>query len=640
MAGIGAAMEQANAEAWEHTEVRRLQAVDNLKEAEASIASKREAIAEAEEQGLDEEAVVLLNEELEGMEEEAAALKAELAWLEQEMQRISDQLALLFGAEAAKAFLRSRSLAMAMMHDDVLAQASKDILAATRGALAGAAVGADGQVDLSNLLGSVLSSGGVGQLSKMKGSLAGLTESHSDASALVGAAQAGKHSSADGAALLEKVQGKLAALQEEGETLSGGADDVSRVLSEQPELLDDIKKLISIYIESTVMGMGIPNISGDKDWGRYSLHGLAIASVSLPPSGLDLEIGTGVRVVMTGVTAELSEFVWHYAKTKGFPKLKDDGGAKANIVGMDIDVSFDLVASETTGGLALANTKGKISLARLDVSVSGGKEGKGQQWLYNKLLKAFSEQIGSVVEHEMQTAMEQALLVVQDKVSAALAMFTGGEAGGAAALANLGLADHQQVDKYLVVYKCTCQRGLQPHTQTVGVLGVGKVVEILEEECTEAGVWRFRTLGGWSNRHQYNASAVQLKQHSKDDPREGQDVLRKLAPEEVALATAKFETDLIAVEKKIWESYLESSPAVKGNKKETKQAQKDYKKAKSGAGAKKGKQGQGARAAYAKRLVVALGEMQEDDAAGRWQFSESELLALAEAKAVDGALTY
>ena len=75
-------------------------------------------------------------------------------------------------------------------------------------------------------------------------------------------------------------------------------------------------------------------------------------------------------------------------------------------------------------------------------------------------------------------------------------------------------------------------------------------------------------------------------------------------------------------------------------KKETKQAQKDYKKAKSGAGAKKGKQGQGARAPYAKRLVVALGEMQEDDAAGRWQFSESELLALAEAKAVDGALTY
>ena len=50
--------------------------------------------------------------------------------------------------------------------------------------------------------------------------------------------------------------------------------------------------------------------------------------------------------------------------------------------------------------------------------------------------------------------------------------------------------------------------------------------------------------------------------------------------------------------------------------------------------------GQGARAAYAKRLVVALAEMQEDDAAGRWQFSESELLALAEAKAVDGALTY
>ena len=57
------------------------------------------------------------------------------------------------------------------------------------------------------------------------------------------------------------------------------------MLAEQPELLEDIKKVISLYIENTVMGMAIPDISGDKDWGRYSLEGLAVAEVTLPRSG-------------------------------------------------------------------------------------------------------------------------------------------------------------------------------------------------------------------------------------------------------------------------------------------------------------------------------------------------------------------
>ena len=88
--------------------------------------------------------------------------------------------------------------------------------------------------------------------------------------------------------------------------------------------MDDIKLLVSAYIESTVMEMAIPNINGDKDWGRYSIHGLAMKAVSLPPQGLQLDAGTGVRIAAKGVTAELNDFVWHYAKTKGFPKLKDD----------------------------------------------------------------------------------------------------------------------------------------------------------------------------------------------------------------------------------------------------------------------------------------------------------------------------
>jgi Ca2+-binding EF-hand superfamily protein len=364
--GIGAAMEQANAEAWERAEVRRLHAVDNLKEAQTRLNSLLFDLLEAEEDG-DEAQAATIKAEIAELQERITALKSELDWLEGEVKRISDQLALVFGEQAAKNFLRSRSLAMAVMQDDVLANASKDLAAAAKGALANTE---EGQLNVSSLLSSAVGSlGGGGGLSgrarSVSMSLSSLSESHSDAIALVGAAQAGKDSSTAGATQLAKVQAQLEELQKNGEELSG-ADDISRMLVEHPELLVDIKKLISIYTEDTVMGMKMPDITGDKDWGRYSLHNLRISKVMLPPEGLDLIIGSGVAVTIKGVRAELAEFVWHYAKTRGFPKLKDDGVATAAISGLDIDVSFDIIA-DGAGGIMLSNMEGNVCLADLQV---------------------------------------------------------------------------------------------------------------------------------------------------------------------------------------------------------------------------------------------------------------------------------
>ena len=218
------------------------------------------------------------------------------------------------------------------------------------------------------------------------------------------------------AAQLDKVQARLAALMESGETL-GGPGDLERVLRENPELMDDIKLLVSTYIESTVMEMTIPNINGDKDWGRYSIHGLAMKAVSLPPQGLQLDAGTGVRIAAKGVTAELNDFVWHYAKTKGFPKLKDEGEASAGLRGLDIDVSFEL-AADGSGGLSMTKLEGHVHLAELEVAVGSG--GRAASWLYNKLLKAFSEQIKTAIEHQMQRSMERALVDIQVRPPALL----------------------------------------------------------------------------------------------------------------------------------------------------------------------------------------------------------------------------
>ena len=121
-------------------------------------------------------------------------------------------------------------------------------------------------------------------------------ESHEDVRVLMGATNDGKNST--------KIQKQLMDLKEQGgEDISGGAYDsmstwhghdgsqsttatrfsshmhrqlctatVRRIMNENSQLLDDIKLQVSIYVESTVLGMKLPtNISGDKHWGS-DLH--------------------------------------------------------------------------------------------------------------------------------------------------------------------------------------------------------------------------------------------------------------------------------------------------------------------------------------------------------------------------------
>ena len=515
------------------------------------------------------------------------------------------------------------------------------------------------------------------------------------------------------AAQLDKVQARLAALMESGETL-GGPGDLERVLRENPELMDDIKLMVSTYIESTVMEMTIPNINGDKDWGRYSIHGLAMKAVSLPPQGLHLDAGTGVRIAAKGVTAELNDFVWHYAKTKGFPKLKDEGEASAGLRGLDIDVSFEL-AADGSGGLSMTKLEGHVHLAELEVAVGSG--GRAASWLYNKLLKAFSEQIKTAIEHQMQRSMERALidiqvrlapspfqpsaclaaemlpsrdwfahprelraasrpgasfaaqegsfgfvltlcpLLVQAKVGTIVAMLSGGTSAAAA-------AEEQKPIKWLCLVKCSCQTGIAPHSPPRGVLAAGSVVEILEEQVTAAGIERFRTVAGWSNKLEYSGKP-NPKGYSASNPREGTPVLRQLSEEELPLAMAKSTVDRQSFESKIWAYYLEQLP-----KKEQKQALKEQKKAAS-AGKRGGANhamprathavpavhaeqvagyvplvskecgfchlaGPAVKMPYHRRMAAAVSMLQDEACEGRWQFSEPELLLLSVARLIEG----
>ena len=270
--------------------------------------------------------------------------------------------------------------------------------------------------------------------------------------------------------------------------------------------------------------------------------------------------------------------------------------------------------------------QGKVAIRSLDVAVMGTSDGNNATWIYNKLLKAFSEQIGAVVEQEMQSAMQASLLEVHTKVSAAIAMFTGGEAGGAAALAKVAPPMH------IVLFKATIQKEFEGVAQTVGVHSAGKVIDVLDEQCTDGGVWRFKTTAGWSNLHQFDQGATQLKKFTKFNPRTGAAMIRVLDPSEVPLASAKASTNLAEMEAKVWAAYVEGL----GNKKEQKAAAKDQKKAKgTGAGVP-----QNVHVPYATRLQKGLKEVMSEGHSARWKFSETELMAMAEMRVKSGQIVY
>ena len=142
--------------------------------------------------------------------------------------------------------------------------------------------------------------------------------------------------------------------------------------------------------------------------------------------------------------------------------------------------------------------------------------------------------------------------------------------GGTSAAA---VAEEQKPIKWLCLVKCSCQTGIAPHSPPRGVLAAGSVVEILEEQVTAAGIERFRTVAGWSNKLEYSGKP-NPKGYSASNPREGTPVLRQLSEEELPLAMAKSTVDRQSFESRIWAHYLEQLP-----KKEQKQALKEQKKA-------------------------------------------------------------
>eukprot|EP01052_Picozoa_sp_SAG31_P039447 SAG31_NODE_5475_length_2518_cov_1.939231_1_plen_237_part_00 len=102
------------------------------------------------------------------------------------------------------------------------------------------------------------------------------------------------------------------------------AEEAVAAILENDAFLEQVKAVVVSYIEDSVMGAEIPEISGKKDWGTYEIKGLTIESIEISPQQLQVDVSRGVEITVGGVVAKFSDFSWNYDKQK-FPKMKDEG---------------------------------------------------------------------------------------------------------------------------------------------------------------------------------------------------------------------------------------------------------------------------------------------------------------------------
>merc|ERR1711871_835274 len=98
-----------------------------------------------------------------------------------------------------------------------------------------------------------------------------------------------------------------------------------------PDFVKMVKSMVVEYVRGAIMSAEIPDIVGEKEWGRYNMRGLTVDDVDMTHDSLDIEVTSGVQLTLNQVHAQIGQFQWNFIKTKGFPKMADKGKATAKI---------------------------------------------------------------------------------------------------------------------------------------------------------------------------------------------------------------------------------------------------------------------------------------------------------------------
>ena len=204
---------------------------------------------------------------------------------------------------------------------------------------------------------------------------------------------------------LEEAARVREALGPESEDVDWESNPINE-LQRSPQFQMAVKGVVLKYIVETVRGLKLPPIYGSKDWGEYGIKGLRVEAIDIPNA--EIELQESARIALTDIELTMSSFTWNYLR-EAFPRMQDTGSAAAQVRGLFVQLEFNIVNDGT--GLTIADVVSEVSVGGLLVSVSNSKH----TWLYNKLLKVFSEQVSSVVVKELQSKIDESVLSLRDK---------------------------------------------------------------------------------------------------------------------------------------------------------------------------------------------------------------------------------
>ncbi|XP_071723810.1 putative BPI/LBP family protein At1g04970 [Rutidosis leptorrhynchoides] len=179
----------------------------------------------------------------------------------------------------------------------------------------------------------------------------------------------------------------------------------SILISEQG--LDFVKSLLITKAISSAIPLHIPRIhrsikfpflgSVDVELSNITIYEIGVSSSLVKPGE------TGVSIIASGTTCNLS-MDWEYDYFSWvFPfDVSDKGKATVQVEGMDIELTLGVENNQGTLNLNLMECS--CSVKNISIKLVGGAS-----WLYQGMINAFQEQIGSAVENAITKSLKEGI---------------------------------------------------------------------------------------------------------------------------------------------------------------------------------------------------------------------------------------
>eukprot|EP01043_Picozoa_sp_COSAG02_P013909 COSAG02_NODE_563_length_20290_cov_23.664108_13_plen_2651_part_00 len=227
----------------------------------------------------------------------------------------------------------------------------------------------------------------------------------------------------------EAEQERIAAQQVEQESIAAErTEQTSSVLEQNGEFVKQVKQVVSRIFEQSISATKFPMIKGSKSWGTYELTSLQVDRIGIGSGNLSISISDTVDVTITGASAHIDEFMYHYERT--IPRVAISGTVNGSqltnlssrfsfVLGVDDDGNLQI--GDHAGVIRASLDISSVEIQRSEMNVvdslrspvtptaspSGRMAAAEQEWVDSVLLKVMKERMKEVMQREMRKMIQQ-----------------------------------------------------------------------------------------------------------------------------------------------------------------------------------------------------------------------------------------